>query len=91
MTFLAITVELSVFLAVIYGLYLWTNRTVYLQILRFRKRIFAVGFALGVVAGAVITFELGLNWGPTPPDPSLPRSSTWRSSPGSSSRWAIFL
>jgi cytochrome bd ubiquinol oxidase subunit I len=30
---------------------------------RFWRRIFAVGFALGVVAGAVITFQMGLNWG----------------------------
>jgi cytochrome d ubiquinol oxidase subunit I len=64
MTFPAITVGLAVFLAFVYGLYLRTHKPVYLQIYRFWKRIFAVGFALGVVAGAVITFELGLNWGP---------------------------
>jgi cytochrome d ubiquinol oxidase subunit I len=64
MTFPAITVGLAVFLALVYGLYLRTRNPVYLQIFRFWKKIFAVGFALGVVAGAVITFELGLNWGP---------------------------
>jgi cytochrome d ubiquinol oxidase subunit I len=64
MTFPAITVGLAVFLAFVYGLYLRTHNAVYLQIYRFWKRIFAVGFALGVVAGAVITFEMGLNWGP---------------------------
>jgi cytochrome d ubiquinol oxidase subunit I len=64
MTFPAITVGLAVFLALVYGLYLRTRNPVYLQVFRFWKRIFAVGFALGVVAGAVITFELGLNWGP---------------------------
>jgi cytochrome d ubiquinol oxidase subunit I len=64
MTFPAITVGLAVFLAFVYGLYLRTRNPAYLQIFRFWKKIFAVGFALGVVAGAVITFELGLNWGP---------------------------
>ena len=64
MTFPAITVGLAVFLAVVYGLYLRTRDQLYLQIFRFWKKIFAVGFALGVVAGTVITFEFGLNWGP---------------------------
>ncbi|MDP4504955.1 cytochrome ubiquinol oxidase subunit I [Nonomuraea turcica] len=63
MTFPAITVELSIFLAVVYGMYWRTGRAVYLQMFRFWRRIFAVGFAIGVVAGAVITFEMGLNWG----------------------------
>jgi hypothetical protein len=64
MTFPAITVGLSIFLAFVYGLHLRTRKPVYLEIYRFWKRIFAVGFALGVVAGAVITFEFGLDWGP---------------------------
>ncbi|MEX0428536.1 cytochrome ubiquinol oxidase subunit I [Nocardioides sp. DS6] len=64
MTFPAITVGLAIFLAFVYGAYLRTRKPVYLQIFRFWKRIFAVGFALGVVAGTVITFEFGLNWGP---------------------------
>lgn len=63
MTFPAITVGLSIFLAVVYGLHLRTRKPVYLQIFRFWKRIFALGFALGVVSGTVITFEFGLNWG----------------------------
>jgi len=63
MTFPAITVGLSVFLFITYALYLRTKDPVYLQIYRFWKKIFAVGFALGVVAGIVLTFEFGLNWG----------------------------
>ncbi|QPR39275.1 cytochrome ubiquinol oxidase subunit I [Brevibacterium casei] len=61
--FPAMTVGLSVFLTVVYGLYWKTRRPVYLQMFRFWRRIFGVGFALGVVAGAVLTFEFGLNWG----------------------------
>lgn len=63
MTFPAIAVGLSIFLVVTYGAYMKTGNEVYLQIYRFWKKIFAVGFALGVVAGIVLTFELGLNWG----------------------------
>jgi cytochrome d ubiquinol oxidase subunit I len=63
MAFPAITVGLSIFLCVIYGRYWRRGNAVYLQMFRFWRRIFAVGFAIGVVAGVVITFEMGLNWG----------------------------
>jgi cytochrome d ubiquinol oxidase subunit I len=63
MTFPAITVGLSFLLCVLYGLHWKTGKSVYLQMFRFWRRIFAVGFAIGVVAGIVITFEMGLNWG----------------------------
>jgi cytochrome bd ubiquinol oxidase subunit I len=63
MSFPAITVGLAVFLCINYALYLRTRDPVYLQIYRFWRKIFAVGFALGVVAGIVLTFEFGLNWG----------------------------
>jgi cytochrome d ubiquinol oxidase subunit I len=63
MTFPAITVGLSAFVCVLYGMYWRTGSAVYLQMFRFWRRIFAVGFALGVVSGIVVTFELGLNWG----------------------------
>jgi cytochrome d ubiquinol oxidase subunit I len=63
MTFPAITVGLSIFLCVLYGVHWRTGSPVYLQMFRFWRRIFAVGFAIGVVAGIVITFEMGLNWG----------------------------
>lgn len=64
MTFPAITVGLSIFLSAVYGAYLRTGKQIYLQIFRFWRGIFGVGFALGVVAGTVITFEFGLDWGP---------------------------
>ncbi|MFF7534488.1 cytochrome ubiquinol oxidase subunit I [Streptomyces bobili] len=63
MTFPALTVGLSVLLAVVYTVYVRTGNPLYLQIFRFWKKIFAVGFGLGVVAGTVMTFEFGLNWG----------------------------
>jgi cytochrome d ubiquinol oxidase subunit I len=63
MTFPAITVGLSMFLCILYGMHWKTGNPVYLQMFRFWRRIFAVGFAIGVVAGIVITFQMGLNWG----------------------------
>src|ERR1700685_166946 len=63
MTFPALSVGLSIFLAICYGLYYKTGNPLYLQMFRFWRSIFAIGFALGIVAGIVLTFELGLNWG----------------------------
>jgi cytochrome d ubiquinol oxidase subunit I len=63
MTFPALTVGLSIFVAACYGCYYRTGNAVYLQMFRFWRKILAVGFALGIVAGIVLTFELGLNWG----------------------------
>lgn len=63
MTFPAVTVGLGLFLVGLYGAYLRTGRETYLVMYRFWRRIFAMGFGLGVVAGIVMTFEFGLNWG----------------------------
>jgi cytochrome bd ubiquinol oxidase subunit I len=63
MTFPAITVGLSILLCVLYGMHWKTQKAIYLQMFRFWRRISAVGFAIGVVAGIVITFEMGPNWG----------------------------
>ncbi|HEX4430831.1 MAG TPA: cytochrome ubiquinol oxidase subunit I [Frankiaceae bacterium] len=63
MTFPALSVGLSIFLVICYAGYCKTGNPLYLQMFRFWRKIFAVGFALGIVAGIVLTFELGLNWG----------------------------
>lgn len=63
MTFPSITVGVAILLCVLYGMYWKTGKPVYLQMFRFWRRIFAVGFAIGVVAGILMTFEFGLNWG----------------------------
>jgi cytochrome d ubiquinol oxidase subunit I len=62
-TFPAMTVGTSVFLVVCYWMYMRTEEDVWLQMFRFWRRIFGIGFALGVVSGIVLTFEFGLNWG----------------------------
>jgi cytochrome d ubiquinol oxidase subunit I len=63
MTFPALSVGLAVFLVICYASYCRTGKAVYLRMFRFWRKIFAVGFALGIVAGIVLTFELGMNWG----------------------------
>jgi cytochrome d ubiquinol oxidase subunit I len=63
-TFPAVTVGTSVFLVVCYAMYMRTDDEVWLRMFRFWRRIFVVGFTLGVVSGIVLTFEFGLNWGP---------------------------
>jgi cytochrome d ubiquinol oxidase subunit I len=63
MTFPALSVGLAIFLVICYAAYYRTGNPLYLQMFRFWRKIFAVGFALGIVSGIVLTFELGLNWG----------------------------
>ena len=53
MTFPALSVGLAIFVAICYGAYYKTNNPVYLQMFRFRRRIFTVAFAIGVVAGSI--------------------------------------
>ena len=62
-TFPALTVGTSMFLVVCYAMYMRTDNAVWLSMFRFWRRIFGIGFALGVVSGIVMTFEFGLNWG----------------------------
>src|SRR5260370_35311113 len=61
--FPAITVGTSILLCVLYGMYWKTQRPVYLQMFRFWRRIFAVAFAIGVVAAIVLVFGFGVLWG----------------------------
>jgi hypothetical protein len=62
-TFPALTVGTSAFLVVCYAMYMRTDDEVWLRMFRFWRRIFWIGFALGVVSGIVLTFEFALNWG----------------------------
>jgi cytochrome bd ubiquinol oxidase subunit I len=62
-TFPAITVGTSLFMVLCYGMYMRSNDETWLQMFRFWRRIFGIGFAIGVVSGIFLTFEFGLNWG----------------------------
>ncbi len=60
--FPAITIGLASFLAVLEGLWLKTNNSVYKDLYHFWSKIFAVNFGMGVVSGLVMAYEFGTNW-----------------------------
>ena len=60
--FPAFTIGLASYLAVLEGLWLWTGRSVYLDLFRYWLKIFAINFAMGVVSGIVLSYQFGTNW-----------------------------
>ncbi len=58
----AYTIGISGFIVILNILWLRTRRPVYLDLLRFWIHLFALGFAMGVVTGVVISYEIGTNW-----------------------------
>lgn len=58
------TIGLSVFLVALEALWLKTGDPDYYLHFRFWARIFAVGFAIGVVSGIPLEFQFGTNWAP---------------------------
>jgi cytochrome bd ubiquinol oxidase subunit I len=59
----AYSIGIAAFIAFLNGLWLKTNRPVYQQLMHFWQRLFALGFAMGVVTGLVLSYEIGTNWG----------------------------
>jgi cytochrome d ubiquinol oxidase subunit I len=60
--FPAFTIGLASYLAVLEALWLWTGRPVYLDTFRYWVKAFAVAFAMGVVSGIVLSYQIGTNW-----------------------------
>jgi cytochrome bd ubiquinol oxidase subunit I len=60
--FPSFTVGLALLLVFMYGAYMKTGQQVYLATFRFWRKIFGVGYALGLFSGVFNTFEFGLNW-----------------------------
>jgi cytochrome d ubiquinol oxidase subunit I len=60
--FPSFTIGLSAYIATLLVLWLRTGQERYGRLARFWTRIFAVSFAMGVVSGIVISYELGTNW-----------------------------
>ena len=60
--FPAISIGLASYLAVLEGLWLFTGRTVFLDLFNYWKKIFAVAFGMGVVSGIVMSYQFGTNW-----------------------------
>ncbi|MCX8515590.1 MAG: cytochrome ubiquinol oxidase subunit I [Alphaproteobacteria bacterium] len=60
--FPAMSIGLASYLAVLEGLWIKTNKPVYLTLYKFWVKIFAVAFGLGVVSGVVMSYQFGTNW-----------------------------
>ncbi|HEY4265017.1 MAG TPA: cytochrome ubiquinol oxidase subunit I, partial [Micropepsaceae bacterium] len=58
----AYTIGISGFIVVLNVLWLLTRKQVYRDQLRFWIHLFALGFAMGVVTGVVLSYEIGANW-----------------------------
>lgn len=60
--FPALTIGLASYLFVLEGLWLRTQRQVYMDLYHFWLKIFAVAFGMGVVSGLVMAYQFGTNW-----------------------------
>src|SRR6266550_2841907 len=58
----AYTIGISGFIVVLALLWRVTRKPVYREQLRFWIHLFALGFAMGVVTGIVLSYEIGTNW-----------------------------
>lgn len=57
-----LSIGLSLFIAIVDGMYVKTRNPLYLQIAKYWTKIFALTFAIGVATGLVMEFEFGTNW-----------------------------
>src|SRR5215475_15431667 len=60
--FPAFTIGLSAYIATVLVMWLATGREHYHRLARFWTKIFAVSFAMGVVSGIVLSYQIGTNW-----------------------------
>ena len=60
--FPAFSIGLASYLAVLELLWVATGREAYMAAYRYWLKIFSVGFAMGVVSGLVMAYEIGTNW-----------------------------
>jgi cytochrome d ubiquinol oxidase subunit I len=61
--FPAFSIGLASFLAVLEGAWLITGKPAFLDAYKYWLKIFAMIFAIGVVSGLVMAYEIGANWG----------------------------
>jgi cytochrome bd ubiquinol oxidase subunit I len=60
--FPSVSIGLASYLAVLEGMWLWTGRSVYLDLFKYWLKIFALCFGMGVVSGIVMSYQFGTNW-----------------------------
>jgi cytochrome d ubiquinol oxidase subunit I len=58
----AYTIGISGFIVLLYAAWFRTGNPIYREQVRFWIRLFALGFAMGVVTGVVLSYEIGTNW-----------------------------
>src|SRR5579859_926321 len=56
------SIGIASFITLLDVLWLQTGKVVYRQLMHFWIRLFALGFAMGVVTGVVLSYEIGANW-----------------------------
>lgn len=57
-----LTIGLACFIALLSGLWWRTGRSVYRDLMRFWRKIFALAFGMGVITGVVLSYQIGTNW-----------------------------
>ncbi len=62
--FPTLNLGLAMFLVIMEGLWLKTNKRMYLNLCKFWTKIFAITFGMGVVSGIVLSYQIGTNFGP---------------------------
>src|ERR1051325_4517273 len=60
--FPSFTIGLSAYIATLGVMWLRTGEERYHRLMRFWTKIFAVSFAMGVVSGVVLSYQIGTNW-----------------------------
>src|SRR5882724_12865099 len=60
--FPSFTIGLSAYIATLEIVWGWTGAERYKRLAGFWTKIFAVSFAMGVVSGVVLSYQLGTNW-----------------------------
>src|SRR5258706_4522207 len=58
----AFSIGIAWFIVFLNAAWLRTRKHVYQELMRFWIHVFAIGFAMGVVTGVVISYQIGLNW-----------------------------
>ncbi len=60
--FVALTLGLSILIALMETAYVAGNKPIYKEMARFWGKLFIINYALGVVSGIVQEFQFGMNW-----------------------------
>lgn len=60
--FVPLTMGLSLLVAVMESIYVWTGNPIYKKMTKFWGHLFLINFAMGIVTGLVQEFQFGMNW-----------------------------